>query len=40
MMRAVAKTTNEVATPEEEAVEFKKIKLNYSVSAKFIINAN
>lgn len=40
MMRAVAKTANEVATPEEEVVEFKKIKLNYSVSAKFIINAN
>ena len=40
MMRTVAKTANEVATPEEEVVEFKKIKLNYSVSAKFIINAN
>lgn len=40
MMCAVAKTTNEATAPAEEVVEFKKIKLNYSVSAKFIINAN
>ena len=35
----MAKATNEVAVIEEEPIEFKKIKLNYSVSAKFIINA-
>lgn len=40
VMRTVAKTTNEATAPAEEVVEFKKIKLNYSVSAKFIINAN
>ena len=39
MMRSMAKVSNEVAVIEEEPIEFKKIKLNYSVSAKFIINA-
>ena len=37
VMRSMAKSTNEVTAPEEP-IEFKKIKLNYSVSAKFIIN--
>ncbi|MBQ9137397.1 MAG: SIMPL domain-containing protein [Alistipes sp.] len=35
MMRTMAKATNEESTPAEEPVEFKKIKLSYSVNTKF-----
>ncbi len=35
MMRTMAKAANEESVPKEEPVEFKKIKLNYSVTAKF-----
>lgn len=38
VMRAMAKATNETTTIEEEPIEFKKIKLSYSVNAKFRIN--
>jgi uncharacterized protein YggE len=38
VMRAMAKATNEITTIEEEPIEFKKIKLSYSVNAKFRIN--
>ena len=38
VMRAMAKATNETTTIEEEPIEFKKIKLSYSVNAKFLIN--
>lgn len=38
VMRAMAKVTNETTTIEEEPIEFKKIKLSYSVNAKFRIN--
>ena len=38
MMRSMAKVANEESVVEQEPIEFKKIKLNYSVSAKFIIN--
>lgn len=38
MMRAMAKVANEESVVEQEPIEFKKIKLNYSVSAKFRIN--
>ena len=37
MMRSVAKSTNDSIVVENETIEFKKIKLNYSVSAKFIL---
>ena len=37
VMRAMAKSSNE-ALPEEEPIEFKKIKLSYSVNAKFRLN--
>ena len=38
VMRSMAKVANEEAVIEEEPIEFKKIKLNYSVNAKFRIN--
>lgn len=38
VMRSMAKIANEEAVIEEEPIEFKKIKLNYSVNAKFRIN--
>ena len=38
VMRSMAKVANEEAVFEEEPIEFKKIKLNYSVNAKFRIN--
>jgi uncharacterized protein YggE len=38
VMRAMAKATYETTTIEEEPIEFKKIKLSYSVNAKFRIN--
>ena len=38
MLRSMAKASNEETVVEQEPIEFKKIKLNYSVSAKFIIN--
>jgi uncharacterized protein YggE len=38
MMRSMAKVANEESVVEQEPIEFKKIKLNYSVSAKFRIN--
>lgn len=38
VMRSMAKLANEEAVIEEEPIEFKKIKLNYSVNAKFRIN--
>ena len=38
VMRSMAKVANEESVIEEEPIEFKKIKLNYSVNAKFRIN--
>ena len=38
VMCAMAKATNETTTIEEEPIEFKKIKLSYSVNDKFRIN--
>lgn len=38
VMRSMAKVANDEAVIEEEPIEFKKIKLNYSVNAKFRIN--
>lgn len=38
VMRSMTKIANEESVIEEEPIEFKKIKLNYSVNAKFRIN--